>query len=108
MAKPTLPKDQGGAPIQAILGIGVRTNLTAGSSSSNAQLPAGVEGIVIVRCADYVWLNFGTSGVAAAADNSSILCAPGEGVYRVPSSATHAAVLRVGSADVPVQLEAPY
>jgi hypothetical protein len=100
-----LPRDDGGAPLQVVIGTGTRVNLTAGVASSNAALPAGTSRFVLIRSSDFVWLNFGTSGVTAAANNTSILCAPGEGVYAVASSATHVAVLRVGAADVPVQAE---
>jgi hypothetical protein len=100
-----LPRDDGGAPLQVPVGSGNRTNLTAGVASSNAALPTGTSRFVIVRASDYIWLNFGTSGVTASAANTSILCPPGEGVYPVAATATHAAALRVGSNDVPVQVE---
>lgn len=100
-----LPRDLNSAPIQALVGSGNRTNLTAGVASSNAALPTGTNGLVIVRCTDYIWLNFGTSGVTASAAATSILCPPGEGVYPVAATATHFAGLRVGSADVAVQVE---
>lgn len=100
-----LPKDDGGEPIQVAVGTGARANLTAGSTSSNAALPTGAKNYVIVRATDAVWLNFGTSGVTASAAASSQLFVAGETVVPVSSSATHAAVLRVGSADVPVQIE---
>jgi hypothetical protein len=100
-----LPRDLNSAPIQALVGSGNRTNLTAGVASSNAALPSGASRLVLVRCTDYIWLNFGTSGVTASAAATSILCPPGEGVYGIASTATHFAGLRVGSADVAVQVE---
>jgi hypothetical protein len=100
-----LPRDDGGAPLQIVVGSTNRTNLTAGAASSNAALPTGTSRFVVVRATDYIWLNFGTGAVTASAAVTSILCAPGEGVYPVPTTATHAAVLRVGAADVAVQLE---
>ena len=103
--KGQLYTDANSNPIQALVGSGSRTNLTAGLASSNAALPTGSDGLVIVRCTDYIWLNFGTSGVTASAANTSILCPPGEGVYPVASANTHAAVQRVGAADVIVQVE---
>jgi hypothetical protein len=103
--KAQLLTDSNSVPIQALVGNGSRTNATAGAASSNAALPTGATGLVIVRCTDYVWLNFGTSGVTATAAATSILCPPGEGVYPIASTATHFAVLRVGAADVPVQVE---
>jgi len=100
-----LPRDSNSAPIQVLVGSGNRTNLTAGVASSNAALPTGSSGMVIVRNSDYVWLNFGTSDVTASAAATSILCPPGEGAYPIASTATYAAVLRVGPSDVPVQIE---
>jgi hypothetical protein len=89
--KAQLLTDSNSVPIQALIGNGSRTNATAA--------------VAIVRSTDYVWLNFGTSGVTATAAATSILCPPGEGVYPIASTATHFAVLRVGAADVPVQVE---
>lgn len=100
-----LPRDDGGAAVQVPVGSGNRVNLTAAVASSNAALPIGSLNYVIVRAGDYIWLNFGTSGVTASAAASSILCAPGEGVYPIAPANTHVAVLRVGSTDVPVQVE---
>jgi hypothetical protein len=100
-----LPRDNDSAPMQVAVGSTNRANLTAGVATSNAALPTGTSGLVIVRATDYVWVNFGTSGVTASAASSSILVAPGEGVYPVPSTATHFAGLRVGGTDVVVQLE---
>lgn len=102
-----LPRDNDSYPIQVIVGSGVRANLTAGVASSQTTVPAGTSGLVIVRCTDYFWLNFGTSGaVTASAAVTSILVAPGEGVYPVPAGTTNFAGLRVGSTDVAVQIEA--
>lgn len=100
-----LPRDDGGAALQVVIGTGNRTNLTAGSSSSSATLPTGSSRFVLVRASDYIWLNFGTGSATAAANNTSILCPPGEGVYAIAAANTHVGVLRVGSADVPVQVE---
>jgi hypothetical protein len=101
----SLPRDNNSEPIQLVVGSRNRTNLTAGVASSNAALPTGSSGLVIVRCTDYVWLNFGTSGVTASAAATSILCAPGEGVYPLVATDTHFAGQRVGSTDVVVQVE---
>jgi len=100
-----LPRDADCAPVQVLLGTTNRANLTAGAASTNTTLPTGTSGMVIVRCTDYFWLNFGTSGVTASAATTSILVSPGEGAYAVPSGSTHFAGLRVGSTDVVVQLE---
>lgn len=104
--KSILYQDANSNPIQLLPGSGVRVNLTAAVASSNAVLPAGSTGsVILIRATDYIWLNFGTGAVTASAANTSILCPPGEGGYYVPSTATHVAVLRVGSADVVVQVE---
>jgi hypothetical protein len=100
-----LPRDFDSNPIPVAVGSGSRAALTAGVATSNTTLPASTSGMVIVRCTDYFWLNFGTSGVTAVAGATSILCPPGEGLYPVPSTATHFAGLRVGASDVVVQLE---
>lgn len=101
-----MPRDNDSAPMQVAVGSTNRANLTAGVASSNTTIPTGTAGLVIVRCTDYFWLNFGTSAaVTASAATTSILVAPGEGVYPVPSGTTHFAGLRVGSTDVVVQLE---
>lgn len=102
-----LPRDNDSYPMQVAVGSGLRANLTAGAATSQTTVPTGTLGLVIVRCTDYFWLNFGTSGaVTATAAATSILVAPGEGVYPVPAGTTNFAGLRVGSADVAVQLEA--
>lgn len=107
VVKSILLQDANGAPIQLLPGSSVRANLTAGATTSSTTLPTNSAGaVVIVRSTDYVWLNFGTAGVTATAAATSILVAPGEGAYAVPSTATHFAGLRVGSTDVVVQLEA--
>ena len=103
-----LPKAEGGEVLPVALGSATRVNLTAGAASSNAALPArsAADGVVIVRAVGgAIWLNFGSDAVTASAASTSILFAEGEAVIAVPNSATHAAVLRVGSEDVVVQLE---
>lgn len=105
----SLPRDDGGAVLPVVKGSGVRVNLTAASTSSNAAIPAGAlaDGVVIVRAVGgAVWLNFGTSAaVTASAAITSALFVEGEGLAAVPAGTTHVAVLRVGSSDVVVQLE---
>lgn len=102
----SLPKDRNSSAIQVLPDSGTRVNLTAGVATSNAALPSGADDMVIVRCTDYFWLNFGTSGVTASAAATSILCPPGEGAYVLPSGATHFAGLRYGASDVIVQVAA--
>lgn len=101
-----LPRDNDSSPMQVAVGSGARANLTAGAASSATTLPAGTYGLVIVRSTDYFWLNFGSGAVTASAAATSILVAPGEGVYDVPIGSTHFAGLRTGGTDVVVQLEA--
>lgn len=101
-----LPMDGNGRPVQVIVGVGGRANATAASTTSNAALPATATDFVAVRCTDWIWLNFGTAGVTAAADTTSALVPPGEGVYELPAGATHFAVLRAAGVDAAVQLEA--
>jgi uncharacterized membrane protein YtjA (UPF0391 family) len=91
---------------------GTRTNhTTSGAASTAAQpIPAGAK-IVEVRATDAAWIIFGTSGVgAAAADTTSILFPAGVSVLVVPfssdeTSSTHIRIMRVGANDVTVQLE---
>src|ERR1043165_3506487 len=95
-----LPRDNDSAPMQVAVGSTNRANLTAGVATSNAAVPTGTSGLVIVRCTDYFWMRFGTDNtVTASAAATSILVAPGEGVYAVPTGTTHFAGLRVGSTD---------
>src|SRR5574343_201009 len=100
----TLPLDRNGRDIPIPRTSQVRTNLTAGVASSNAALPTGYQ-MVYIRCTDHIWINWGTSGVTASAANTSQLHPAGESIQVVPTGATHIAVLRVGSTDVPVQVE---
>ena len=100
----TLPIDSNGRAIPVPRTSQSRVNLTAGSSSSNAALPSGYK-LVFVRCTDHVWINWGTGAVTASAASTSQLHPAGESVQVVPTGATYIAVLRVGSTDVPVQVE---
>lgn len=101
------PLDNNGVPLPAVTYTGTRANLTAGAASSNTTIPTGSAGkYVAVRCSAPFWLNFGTSGaVTASAASTSILWSGVEFVIKVPTGSTHFAGLRVGSADVAVQLE---
>lgn len=98
-----------GDAVPIVVGNGTRVNATAAvASTAEAALPTGATGsVVIVRATDAIWIRFGTTGMgAAAADANSILFLGGEAPILTPDSATHFRVLRVGSADVAVQLEA--
>lgn len=101
-----LPRDINSLPIPGFEYTGVRVNATAGSTTSNAAVPAGSAGKwVVVRVTAPTWLNFGSSGVTASAASTSMLWVGGELVIKVPATATHFAVLRTGAADSAVQLE---
>lgn len=96
----------GGVPIQIVQGTGTRVNTTATSSStSEAAVPAGGN-ILLIRATDSIWIRFGATGMgAAAADANSILFISGEAPYVLKTGEAFFRVLRVGSADVGVQLE---
>lgn len=96
----------GGVPIQIVQGTGTRVNATAGAASTSAvAIPAGGN-ILLIRATDSIAIRFGASGVGAAAvDADSILFISGEAPYVLKAGETHFRVIRVGSADVAVQLE---
>lgn len=96
----------GGAPIQILSGTTTRVNATAtAASTAEAAIPAGGN-ILLIRATDAVAIRFGATGMAAAAvDATSILFCPGEAPYILNNGETHFRVIRVGAADVPVQLE---
>lgn len=96
----------GGDSVQMLQGTGTRVNATAASSSTaEAVVPAGGE-VLIIRATDVVAIRFGATGVGAAAvDANSILFLGGEAPYVLKDGETHFRVIRVGSADVAVQLE---
>lgn len=100
----SLPLDRNGQAIQVLRPSGTRVNLTAGAASSRTTIPTGAQ-VVLFRATDHVWYNFGDSGVTASAAATSVLFPAGEAAVVLPTGATHVAVLRVGSSDVPVQLE---
>ena len=100
----SLPLDRNGQPIQVLRGSGTRVNLTAGAASSRDAIPTGAQ-VVLVRATDHIWYNFGDGSVTASAAATSVLFPAGEASVVVPTGTTHIAVLRVGSSDVPVQLE---
>jgi hypothetical protein len=103
-----LPLDLNAVPMPGFeyLATPQRQTLTAGAATSNATIPTGSAGrFVVVRVSAPVFINFGAGGVTAAQDNSSMLWAGSELCIRVPSTATHVAVIRVGATDAKVQLE---
>ncbi len=74
-------------------------------STTQAAIPTGGN-ILMIRATDAVWIRFGATGVgAAAADANSILFIGGEAPYVLKSGDAFFRVLRVGAADVAVQLE---
>jgi hypothetical protein len=95
-----------GETAQVIAASGTRVNATAGeTSTAEAAVPAGSR-VLIIRATDAIWIRFGATGMsAAAADANSILFLGGEAIYQLKDGETHFRVLRVGSADVAVQLE---
>jgi len=112
-----MPKSAGsvrfdtGHPVQVLAPNGSRVNITSGGVTSAATSLSGVvtpgsdnTPVVFVRASDWVWIAFGTGSVAAAANATSILCPPGEGVYVLDSTVTHFAVLQF-SAAATVQIE---
>jgi len=96
----------GGDKAQFLQGTGTRVNATAAAASTAAAaIPSGGN-VLLIRATDAVAIRFGASTVGAAAvDANSILFCPGEAPYVVKSGETHFRVIRVGTADVPVQLE---
>jgi hypothetical protein len=108
VTRPLLPNTPfwfpNGSPIQHVEGTGTRVNLTAAAVSSNSAIPSGATAVKVTAL-DNVWLNFGTGAVTASAATTSILHYSGVDMYSIPDGATHVAVLRVGSSDVPVQVE---
>ncbi len=97
-----------GNAVQMLPLSGVRVSATATvASTSEATLPAGAAGgIVVIRATDAVAIRFGTTGMGAAAvDGDSILFPAGEAAVPVSAGMTHFRTIRVGSADVAVQLE---
>lgn len=100
---------QNGESLQMLIGNGQRVNVsTAGAGATAAvELPSNsVLDTYIVRATDWAWVAFGNGSVTAGANTSSILIAPGEGVYVNPSDPSHVSVMRVGAEDVTVQFEA--
>ena len=96
----------GGADAQWLVPTGTRVNETAGSSASSAAgLPSGSSLVVYVRATDFIWFKSGDNTVAAAANNTSVMVGPGETLVKLEAAATHFSTLRVGAADVGVQVE---
>lgn len=100
-----------GSNVPIVYGTGTRVNNTAAATSAaEAALPAGAA-VIEVRATDAIWLRFGNTGMAAAsAANTSILFVGGEKVMPVPLDGSgnpydYFRTLRVGSADVAVQIE---
>lgn len=95
-----------GEVAQFFQGSGTRVNATAAAASTaEAAVPAGGK-ILLIRALDAVAIRFGAVGMGAAAvDANSILFCAGEAPYVLKPGETHFRVIRVGSADVAVQLE---
>lgn len=105
-----LIRDSSSSPVQMFVQSGARVNVsTAGATSSAATaLPASVDpngSLVEIRATGACFINFGTGGVAASADSTSMLFPAGEKSMKLPKGTTHFAIIRVGSDDVVVQIE---
>jgi hypothetical protein len=101
-----IPLDVNAVPLPGFSYTGTRANLTAGVATSNVAVPTGSAGKeVVIRASAPVFVNFGTSGVTAAQDAGSTLWSGAELIYKVPAAATHMAAIRIGAADIIVQLE---
>ena len=87
-----LPLDQFGKPIPVLGEAGTPVNLTAGAASVSGALPANCD-VVRVACLNDCYIDFGTSGVVAAA-GTSMFMPKGAELFKVPSGATHIAVIQ--------------
>ena len=96
----------GGDVLQIVQGTGTRVNATAAAASTaEAAVPAGGD-VLLIRATDAIAIRFGATGMGAAAvDANSILFVAGESIYVLKSGEAFFRVIRVGAADVPVQLE---
>lgn len=96
----------GGTPLQVTCGTGTRVNATAGATSTaEAAVPTGGN-VLMIRATAAIAIRFGPTGMGAAAlDANSILFVAGEAPYLLKTGEAYFRVIRVGSADVPVQLE---
>lgn len=96
----------GGDKAQFLQGSGTRVNATAtAASTAEAAVPTGGN-VILIRATEAVAIRFGATGMAAAAvDANSILFCPGEAPYVLKTGEAFFRVIRVGTADVPVQLE---
>lgn len=105
--RPSAPAQfPGGDSVQIVNGTGTRVVATAGAASTAAALVPTGGNILIIRAVAPIWIRFGGASVgAAAADADSILFVTGEAPYVLKSGETYFRVLRVGSADVLMQLE---
>jgi hypothetical protein len=92
-------------------GTGTRVNSTATlAATAAAALPGTGTNVVEIRATDAIWIKFGIAGVTADTTSASILWTPGSDPLVVPVDAngdpfTHFSCMRVGSADVAVQIE---
>jgi hypothetical protein len=102
----TLHSDNNGRAIQLFPLGAVRAQVTTADALTTAAvaIPSGAEWVEI-RATDVCYINFGTSGVVAAADETSQLFPAGEKVQKLPAGTTHFAVIRASANDVTVQME---
>lgn len=100
-----------GRPVQIAYGSGSRVNTSATvASTAEVALPSGSR-VIELRATESIAIRFGNTGMGAAAvDADSVLFPAGEKLMIVPLDANGAPYdyfrcIRVGSADVPVQIE---
>lgn len=100
-----------GEPLPIYEGTGTRVNATAtATATAAAGLPGTGTKLVEIRATDAIWIKFGTGSVAADTTSASILWTPGSAPLVIPLDGsndpyTHFSCMRVGSSDVPVQIE---
>lgn len=99
------PIDSAGRSVPTLRDSGDRTQVTTtdGNTTAATALPTASQ-LVFIRATATCYINFGTSGVAAVADETSQLFIQGETIQPVPPGATHYAVIRIGATDATVQV----
>jgi hypothetical protein len=88
-----LALDIWGNPIQSLAPM-VTVSLAIGVASVNAALPAGAE-VVRIAANNKCFIKFGTVGVVAT--GADLVFPIGSEVFRVPTGATHIAVIQDGA-----------
>ena len=100
----------GVAPLLTPSGSRLNVTTSGGTSTSEAALPTGSEGVRI-SATEACWIRFGNTGLgAAAADSASMYFAAGVELMGIPRDAdgvcyTHVRVIKAGSNETVVQFE---